>query len=92
MDLALAIWQINPAAEYRLNADKTAILEWRGPGKEPAADELAAAWKAAQIVQAGAPPSLNEQLASALAALPQDTAITGAQLAPVIALLRGRQD
>lgn len=35
------------------------------------------------------PPSLNEQLAAALAALPQNTAVTGAQLASVIALLRG---
>jgi hypothetical protein len=91
MDLALALWQINPAAEYRLNDDKTTILEWRGPGPEPTADELAAAWEVVQIVQAGAPPSLNEQLANALASLPQDTAVTGAQLAQVIALLRGQQ-
>jgi len=34
------------------------------------------------------PPSLNEQLATALASLPQETPITGAQLASVIALLR----
>lgn len=44
MDLALAIWQIDPTAEYRLTSDKTAILEWRGPGPEPTADDLAAAW------------------------------------------------
>lgn len=44
MDLDLAIWQINPAAEYRLTDDKAALLEWRGPGKEPTADELTAAW------------------------------------------------
>jgi hypothetical protein len=91
MDLVLAIWQINPAAEYRLNDDKTAILEWRGPGPEPTADELVAAWEVVQIVQVGAPPALNEQLANALASLPQDTAVTGAQLAQVIALLRGAQ-
>jgi hypothetical protein len=51
MDLALALWQINPAAEYRLNDDKTQIAEWRGPGPEPTADELAAAWAAYQDPQ-----------------------------------------
>jgi hypothetical protein len=36
-------------------------------------------------------PTLNEQLAGALAALPADQPITGGQLAEVIALLRGPQ-
>lgn len=54
MDLALAIWQINPAAEYRLNADKTKIEEWRGPGPQPTPDEMQAAWDAYQSQQATA--------------------------------------
>ena len=95
MDVALALWQINPAAEYRLDhAHGDAIVEWRGPGEQPTADDLAAAWAAYQDPatrrQEGPPPtpSLNDQLAAALAALPADTPITGAQLAGVIALLR----
>jgi hypothetical protein len=91
MDIALAIWQIDPAATYRLTDDKTAILEWRGPGPQPSADELAIAWAAYQAAQPLPPPSLNEQLAGALAALPADQPITGGQLAEVIALLRGPQ-
>lgn len=46
MDLTIAIWQLNPAAQYRLNDDKTAILEWRGPGDQPTPQQLQAAWDA----------------------------------------------
>lgn len=46
MDLALAIWRINPQAEYRLNdsANPTEIVEWRGPGPEPTQAELEDSW------------------------------------------------
>jgi hypothetical protein len=55
MDIALAIHRLNPAGEYRLNDTKDAILEWRGPGKEPTHAELQAAWAAiAQEEQATA--------------------------------------
>jgi hypothetical protein len=91
MDLALAIWQLNPAAEFVLSADHSSIAIWRGPGPQPSADELAIAWAAYQAAQPLPPPSLNEQLAGALAALPADQPITGVQLAEVIALLRGPQ-
>lgn len=49
IDYALAIWKINPAAEYRLNKSVPPgqqILEWRGPGKEPTEAELRAAYQA----------------------------------------------
>ena len=49
IDYAMAIWRINPASEYRLNESvppDQEILEWRGPGKEPTAEELQAAWTA----------------------------------------------
>lgn len=51
MDLALAIAQFNPLAEYRLNDAKTAIIEWRGPGPQPSAAQLTAAWAAYQASQ-----------------------------------------
>lgn len=51
MDLALALWQSDPAAEYRLSDDKSRIEEWRGPGKEPTATDLAVAWAAYQDPQ-----------------------------------------
>jgi len=44
MDLDLAIWQFNPAAQYTLNAAKTAIAEWRGPGSQPTQTQLDQAW------------------------------------------------
>jgi hypothetical protein len=89
MDLALALWQINPAAEYRLNDDKTAILEWRGPGPEPTADELAAAWAQYQAAQQAAPqPAAVDPAAigAALDALPEGQPLTKADLAPLLAL------
>ena len=49
IDYAIAIWRINPASEYRLNKSvppDQEILEWRGPGKQPTAEELLAAWTA----------------------------------------------
>jgi len=52
MDLDLALWQLNPQAAYLLSEDKTAIVEWRGPGEEPTADQLAAAWTAYQAAEA----------------------------------------
>jgi predicted ATPase len=52
MDLALALWQIDPAAEYRLDhAHGDQIIEWRGPGAQPTDKELAAAWAAYQDPQ-----------------------------------------
>lgn len=53
MDLSLAIYQINPLAEYRLNDAKTAILEWRGPGPQPTGQQLTDAWA---VYQAALPP------------------------------------
>jgi len=44
MDLDLAIWQFNPAAQYTLNAAKTAIAEWRGPGSQPTQGQIDSAW------------------------------------------------
>jgi hypothetical protein len=52
MDLDLAIWRISPGAEYRLSTDKQSILEWRGPGDEPTAQQLTAAWAAHVAEQA----------------------------------------
>lgn len=52
MDLDLAIWRLNPTAAYRLNAAKDAILEWRGPGDEPTAQQLTDAWAAYVAEQA----------------------------------------
>jgi hypothetical protein len=46
MDLDLAIWQIAPNASYRLNADKSAIAEWRGPDLQPTPTQLQTAWDA----------------------------------------------
>lgn len=46
VDLPLALWQINPAAEYLLNDAHDQIVEWRGPGEQPTQEELEAAWVA----------------------------------------------
>lgn len=55
MDIAIAIWQINPAYEYLLTEDNTAIAEWRTPGvAQPTPEELAAAWATYQANQAAA--------------------------------------
>lgn len=54
MNLAIAIWRINPAAEYTLSDDKTQIVDWRGPGPQPTPAELQAAWDAYQSEQAAA--------------------------------------
>jgi hypothetical protein len=89
MDLALALWQINPAAEYRLNDDKTQIVEWRGPGDEPTTDELPAAWAAYQDPQTRRPqPAAVDPAAigAALDALPEGQPLTKADLAPLLAL------
>lgn len=47
MDLALAIWHIDPAAEYLLDdsANPTTIVEWRGPGPQPTPAELDESWQ-----------------------------------------------
>lgn len=47
MDLALAIWHINPKATYRLDdsANPTRIIEWRGPGPKPTAAQLEESWQ-----------------------------------------------
>jgi hypothetical protein len=88
IDLALALWQINPAAEYRLNDDKTAILEWRGPGPEPTADELAVAWAQYQAAAQTPPPAAVDPAAigAAVNALPEGQPLTKADLAPLLAL------
>jgi hypothetical protein len=92
MDLALALWQLNPAAEYRLNDDKTQIAEWRGPGPEPTADELAAAWAQYQAAQqatlASPQPAAVDPAAigAALNALPERQPLTKADLTPLLAL------
>jgi uncharacterized protein YicC (UPF0701 family) len=52
MDLAIAIWRINPASEYLLSDDESAILEWRWPGEQPTQAELQAAWDAYVAEQA----------------------------------------
>lgn len=46
IDLALAIYHINPKARYRLSssAPPHTIIEWRGPGPQPTQAELEAAW------------------------------------------------
>ncbi len=44
MDIALALWQINPEYEYLLNDDKTEIIEWRNEDSQPTPAELEAAW------------------------------------------------
>jgi hypothetical protein len=46
MDLDLAIWHINPAYAYRLNVEKTEILEWRHSDPQPTQAALDAAWVA----------------------------------------------
>lgn len=51
MDLSIAIARINPAAMYRLSDAKDAILEWRGPGVQPTAQQLTDAWAAYQAEQ-----------------------------------------
>lgn len=51
IDLDLAIWQLNPQAEYCLDAEKTQIKEWRGPGEQPTIEQLAAAWDTYQQAQ-----------------------------------------
>lgn len=52
MDLARAIYKIDPTAEYRLNHSQAdggqAILEWRGPGTEPTGAMLRDAWQLCQ--------------------------------------------
>jgi hypothetical protein len=82
MDLALAIWQIDPAAEYRLNEDKSAILEWRGPGSEPTAEELNAAWMAYQEAHPASNPQQraadNALVVQAFAAVVTDPAAQAA--------------
>jgi hypothetical protein len=94
MDLALAIWQINPAAEYRLTDDKSGILEWRGPGDEPTAEALAAAWAQYQVEHPDRPPPPAVDpaaIGAALAALPEDQPLTKADLAPLLALFGAAQ-
>jgi hypothetical protein len=46
INLSLAIYKINPSAEYRLSSSiaPNEIVEWRGPGPQPTEDELYAAW------------------------------------------------
>lgn len=57
MDLALALYKINPNSVYRLNhsqADgKQKIDAWGGPGERPTAQELENAWKLCLLDQAG---------------------------------------
>jgi hypothetical protein len=92
MDLALALWQLNPAAEYRLNDDKTQIAEWRGPGPEPTADELAAAWAQYQAAHPDRPPPPAVDpaaIGAALASLPEDQPLTKVDLASLLALFGG---
>jgi hypothetical protein len=78
MDTALAIWQISPAAEYRLDhAHGDQIVEWRGPGPEPTPQQLADAWtayQAAQTQQATAVQTAETQRAADAATL--HTALT----------------
>jgi hypothetical protein len=46
IDLSLAIWKINPSAEYRLSQSNPphSIIEWRGPGPQPSEIEIYEAW------------------------------------------------
>ena len=45
MDIDLAITQLGKNDnEYTLNADKTAIAQWRGSAAQPTTSELNAAW------------------------------------------------
>ena len=50
MNVALALWKINPEAKYTLthaNADSwNDIIEWFGPGDKPTVQELDDAWQA----------------------------------------------
>lgn len=67
IDYAMALWRINPASEYRLNRSvppDQEILEWRGPGKEPTAEELQVAWTA-YLDEVAAEDAANTQAAQA---------------------------
>jgi len=46
MDMALAIWQIDPSYEYTLANDKSEINEWRAGVPQPDQATLEAAWMA----------------------------------------------
>ena len=46
IDLAMALYYLNPVYTYRLSssAPPHTIIEWRGPGDQPSREELEAAW------------------------------------------------
>jgi len=71
MDLAYALWIINPAAQYILSADGQSIAEWIGPGIQPNPAQIAAAWATAQtqIAARQAKQTLITQHTAALATL-----------------------
>jgi hypothetical protein len=48
MDIARAISQSRPEAQWSLSGDDYSTLQWVGPGEPPTIDELEAAWAALQ--------------------------------------------
>lgn len=63
MDMALAIWLIDPTAEYVLDdsANPTKILIWRGKGKQPTEKEMEIALANYHTVEE---PTLEERVAA----------------------------
>lgn len=88
MDLALALHRINPDAEYRLNDDKTAIADWRGPGQQPTQAQLQAAWDAVVAEQGAATTTRQADVAEVQALLDKVTGGTSLTQAELRAALR----
>ena len=63
MDIALALWLIDPTAEYVLDdsANPTKILIWRGKGKQPTSTEME---KALTNYHPVGEPTLEERVAA----------------------------
>jgi hypothetical protein len=98
VDLALALWYYNPAAQYTLTADSSAVAEWRSPAiPQPAAAQLQTAWATAQtdLAAQATLAATRAQHAAALATLKPtlaaDATINAADIATVQRLATGMQ-
>lgn len=78
MDLQLALAKLDPTYEYVLNHSQNdglqKILFWRGPDKQPTADELDLAWD----------DCLEEKAAADLAEFKREEAIERVKVDPVM--------
>lgn len=79
MDMALAIYKLDPQAEYRLNhaqADgRQVIVEWRGPGTQPTQAEIDLGWRLALEEQA-IDDAIEEERQAAITRMRLDTSLS----------------